>query len=658
MSKETVQRKKRKKIPIDQPHIINPPETLHDYELEQWNIINEFEEKAWSESNKGVTTGFDGIDNALEGLQTGFHIVAGDSNIGKCLVEDSLIMDVSSGRLMTIKEVYEKQQIELFTLNQYLKLEKTTPCAFIDDGIKPVYKLTTKLGREIETTASHPYLTVNGWTKLMDLKVGQHIAVPRILPVFGNYPITDTEAKLLGYLISDSTTKEKIEFINNNLELIEKLKQTYHFTIDKKLPEVAFMIPKEKMKLMLRSMFDCDGSIYETTEDDKQNGIVIKYSSLSKTLIHQVQHLLLRFGIISQIRETKDKYNTSWLLEIEDDENVIRFIDEIGFYEKEEKVKNIYNKAIKQQNMNTVTSDVYWDEIISIKYVGEKQVYDLTIPGTHNFIANDICVHNTSFLSQMAWNVATMNPDTYVIDFSLDDPMLDKLSRIIASGSKVLINAVKNPKNYLQYPKMLERRAAGLRQLRKMVHCYKAYDQNHGTDVDIIKDTIKRHIVELKEAGEKRKVVVFIDNFHDLTTIAKEAQGSDKNKFDYLAQFVSDMATEFDIPIVCSAEFKKLNGFRRPSIDDIRESVKIKYEAKSIMLCYNEVSLKGEGASVYFEKAGDPAKQPVFEVKFAKNKYSKFKGRVYFEGYPEMAYFVEADEESTKRYNNVIYSNE
>ena len=25
-----------------------------------------------------------------------------------------------------------------------------------------------------------------------------------------------------------------------------------------------------------------------------------------------------------------------------------------------------------------------------------EQVYDLTIPGTHNFVANDVCVHNTA----------------------------------------------------------------------------------------------------------------------------------------------------------------------------------------------------------------------------------------------------------------------
>ena len=41
------------------------------------------------------------------------------------------------------------------------------------------------------------------------------------------------------------------------------------------------------------------------------------------------------------------------------------------------------------------TSDVYWDEIISIEDQGEVEVYDLTVPKLHNFIANDIIVHNS-----------------------------------------------------------------------------------------------------------------------------------------------------------------------------------------------------------------------------------------------------------------------
>jgi replicative DNA helicase len=275
-----------------------------------------------------------------------------------------------------------------------------------------------------------------------------------------------------------------------------------------------------------------------------------------------------------------------------------------------------------------------------------------------HLVGGDSNIGKTSFLSQLSWNVATLNDDVYVLDFSLDDPMDVKLSRLIASGKQVLINAVAAPRDYKQYPKMLERRRDGLRQLRRMVDRYKSYDANHGTDVELIRETIKRHKVALIEAGENKRMAVFIDNFHDLTTTAKEAQQSEKAKYDYIAKYISKMADEYEIPIVCTAEFKKLNGYRRPVLDDIRESVKIKYAAKSIMLCYNEVSLKGESASVYFEKVGDNSKQPVYEVKVDKNKYTKFKGRVFFEGYPEMAYFVESDQDSTKRYNHAIYSNE
>ena len=38
---------------------------------------------------------------------------------------------------------------------------------------------------------------------------------------------------------------------------------------------------------------------------------------------------------------------------------------------------------------------MYWDKIVSIEYVGDKPTFDLEIPATHNFIANDILVHNS-----------------------------------------------------------------------------------------------------------------------------------------------------------------------------------------------------------------------------------------------------------------------
>ncbi|MEV6108499.1 replicative DNA helicase [Streptomyces sp. NPDC051940] len=41
------------------------------------------------------------------------------------------------------------------------------------------------------------------------------------------------------------------------------------------------------------------------------------------------------------------------------------------------------------------TSDVFWDEVVSIESLGEQEVYDATVLGTHNFIANGINIHNS-----------------------------------------------------------------------------------------------------------------------------------------------------------------------------------------------------------------------------------------------------------------------
>ncbi|MEU7748988.1 replicative DNA helicase [Nonomuraea sp. NPDC049158] len=41
------------------------------------------------------------------------------------------------------------------------------------------------------------------------------------------------------------------------------------------------------------------------------------------------------------------------------------------------------------------TNDVFWDEVVSIESLGEQPVYDATVLGTHNFVANGISVHNS-----------------------------------------------------------------------------------------------------------------------------------------------------------------------------------------------------------------------------------------------------------------------
>jgi replicative DNA helicase len=41
------------------------------------------------------------------------------------------------------------------------------------------------------------------------------------------------------------------------------------------------------------------------------------------------------------------------------------------------------------------TNDVYWDEIVSVESMGEQDVFDATVLGRHNFIADGVVVHNS-----------------------------------------------------------------------------------------------------------------------------------------------------------------------------------------------------------------------------------------------------------------------
>jgi replicative DNA helicase len=282
------------------------------------------------------------------------------------------------------------------------------------------------------------------------------------------------------------------------------------------------------------------------------------------------------------------------------------------------------------------------------------KAFDGGLKAGFTVIAAESNIGKTAFISQLANQIVNNNQDVYVMDFSLDDPMPDKLSRIVACDSKIPINAVKSPLNYTEYPLMLTRRIVGLNRLRGITDKYRAYDATFTTDIEKIEEEVIRIKVELDSQGSNKQIVVFIDNFHDLTS-RDHPNYLDKQKYDYLAQACSDLAIRYDIPVVCSAELRKTNSNGRPTLDDVREAVKIKYEAKAILLCHNDTHSKGEAANVFFNRKDKPGqKQPIFEVHFAKNKFSDYKGRLFYESYPEMARMEEVDDQTSKLYQATI----
>lgn len=282
-------------------------------------------------------------------------------------------------------------------------------------------------------------------------------------------------------------------------------------------------------------------------------------------------------------------------------------------------------------------------------------------------VAGQANVGKSAFCMQVGWSIARANQTVrtgerpnkaYVLYFSLDDNATELLPRIIAIEESMPINVVKAPAKYEdERPDLISRRTAGINKLKEAIPYFKIIDSTQGTSIEFIAEEVKRHHFELQTRDEAYKLVVIIDNFHDITVDQVNFKDNSNAKFEYISNELSRVCTQYDIPVICTAEFRKLNGNRRPIVDDVRESGKIAYEAKAIMLCYNEVGLRGEAASVYFSRGETEFsryKQPVLEVKVGKNKYSSYKGRMFYNFYPEMSRLNEADDADTLKYSQMI----
>lgn len=90
-------------------------------------------------------------------------------------------------------------------------------------------------------------------------------------------------------------------------------------------------------------------------------------------------------------------------------------------------------------------SDVYWDEIVSIESTGEEMTYDLTVAPHHNFVANDIIVHNSHAASygKVAYQTSYMKanfPAIYMAAvLTADSGDVEKIAEIIAECKRMKI---------------------------------------------------------------------------------------------------------------------------------------------------------------------------------------------------------------------------
>ncbi|SFV56785.1 Replicative DNA helicase (DnaB) [hydrothermal vent metagenome] len=97
----------------------------------------------------------------------------------------------------------------------------------------------------------------------------------------------------------------------------------------------------------------------------------------------------------SYIKDAKEKHNISWRLFCKklDMSYCGSTLFKSGV--SKDRMKKISEFLDDKNIKNLANSDIYWDEIVFIEKLEKVKTYDLTVDTVHNFVANDIIVHNS-----------------------------------------------------------------------------------------------------------------------------------------------------------------------------------------------------------------------------------------------------------------------
>ena len=381
----------------------------------------------------------------------------------RCVSEDATIIDPCSGREWALGEMWDYGKtngIMSWTLDERTHDMKMIPnCQLVNQGMRPVYRLQTKSGHEIEATENHPFLTQRGWVHLKDIDVNNDkVAIVESIPFFGNSDaISEDEAAILGYMTGDGNCsqsatfftcsnsevlhdfKTRINRISGNLTVFNdpwttaKSKQyQYKITCKDRLQEKYYndktqkvmskmsktdlqkllikhglmgktchykIIPKNVIAAYLRALYSCDGSVHSS-----KGQVCVSFCTVNGNQAQAVRNLLAKFGIVAHLRRRKQK--TFIRRENKSYNNVsyeVYFKRSLYVQKYFDSIGFIGKGLLVQEYIQSLGSakkseSIRLQNIRSIQPCGSKRTFDIQVSDKsyeQNFTANNFLVHNS-----------------------------------------------------------------------------------------------------------------------------------------------------------------------------------------------------------------------------------------------------------------------
>lgn len=262
---------------------------------------------------------------------------------------------------------------------------------------------------------------------------------------------------------------------------------------------------------------------------------------------------------------------------------------------------------------------------------------------------------------------ACMCPENklFGIYYSLDDSKSDIIPRVVAMDQSIPISVVSKPQRYqsvidesgensAMYQSWLNKRKAGMDKLKDSKNLFKIEDGGKIKNAEDLYQHMKQIQIYIKALDPQANIIVAIDAVDDIRFKDKFFNNT-SDRHAEIAKVIKEWAVELHVPIFGSRHMRKINANRRPTLDDLKDSIEYVYEASAVFLLYNDVSKNKQGAKIFYDQENTEAKYPIIEFDWAKNKKSAFKGRTYNYFTPEFSQITECDKDVMKRYDGLIY---
>ncbi|MER5639533.1 replicative DNA helicase [Kitasatospora sp. NPDC002227] len=234
--------------------------------------------------------------------------------------------------------------------------------------------------------------------------------------------------------------------------------------------------------------------------------------------------------------------------------------------------------------LDLASSDVQWDAVESVVPAGEEQVFDLTVDGTHNFVANDIVVHNSTLALDFSRACSITNGLPSVI-FSLEMGRNEIAMRLLSAEARVALHHMRSGQMTDDDWTRVARRMPDVTAAPLYI------DDSPNLSMMEIRAKCRR----LKQRADLKLVV--IDYLQLMQSGGSRRAENRQQEVSDMSRNLKLLAKELEVPVIALSQLNRgpeQRTDKKPMVSDLRESGSIEQDADMVILLHREDAYEKE----------------------------------------------------------------